>query len=71
MKTNKTSQSVLISLNDACVMTSLSRTFINKMRAAGEFPTAVALGEKRVAFVRSEVVEWIERRISARAGRTA
>lgn len=71
MKTTNTSQSVLVSLNDVCSMTSLSRTYINKMRAAGGFPAAVNLGEKRVAFVRAEVIEWIERRVAARTGRAA
>ncbi|MDF2811119.1 MAG: phage transcriptional regulator, AlpA [Microvirga sp.] len=57
----------LVSLNDVCRMTSLSRTAINIKRAAGTFPKAVALGEKRVAFVRAEVMAWIEERIAARA----
>lgn len=64
----------LVGLNDICAMTSLSRTSVNKKRAAGTFPQAVPLGERRVAFVRAEVVEWIESRIAARdtkAGRAA
>lgn len=60
---------VLISLNDACDMVSLSRTAINKMRKAGKFPEAVELGERRIAFVRAEVVAWVEARIAARAAR--
>jgi prophage regulatory protein len=56
----------LISLNDACELTSLSRTAINKWRALGQFPPAVPLGEKRISFVRSEVEEWIRDRIRAR-----
>ncbi|MEQ1955958.1 helix-turn-helix transcriptional regulator [Mesorhizobium yinganensis] len=56
----------LISMNDACALTSLSRTAINKWRAAGQFPQAVPLGEKRVAFVRAEVQKWISDRIRAR-----
>lgn len=58
---------VLISLNTACEMTSLSRTAINRLRAAGQFPAHVELGERRVGFVRAEVLEWIEGRIKARA----
>lgn len=57
----------LISLNDACALTSLSRTAINRYRAEGRFPKAVQLTEKRVAFVRSEVETWIARRIAARS----
>lgn len=56
----------LISLNEACRLTSLSRTAINRWRELGKFPKAVPLGHKRVAFVRSEVVAWIEARIAER-----
>ena len=62
----------LISLNDACRLTSLSRTSINRYRSDGRFPQEVNLGEKRVAFVRAEVLQWIEARIAEReAGRAA
>ncbi|QVQ38171.1 AlpA family phage regulatory protein [Pseudochrobactrum algeriensis] len=57
----------LISLNDACTLTSLSRTAINNFRSEGKFPEAVALSDRRIAFVRSEVVAWIDGRIAARA----
>lgn len=60
----------LISLNDACDLTSLSRTAINRWRDLGRFPKAVPLGDKRVAFVRSEVEQWIRDRIEER-GRAA
>lgn len=56
----------LISLNDACDLTSLSRTAINRWRDLGKFPKAVPLGDKRVAFVRAEVVAWINERIRDR-----
>ncbi|WP_292894490.1 helix-turn-helix transcriptional regulator [Nitratireductor sp.] len=61
-----TEKPALISLNDACRLTSLSRTAINRARQAGRFPQAVCLGEKRVAFVRSEVEQWIADRIASR-----
>lgn len=56
----------LISLNDVCKVTSLSRTAINRWRDLGKFPKAVPLGYKRVAFVRSEVEDWIRARVSER-----
>jgi prophage regulatory protein len=56
----------LISLNDACRMTSMSRTMLNRYRAEGRFPVAVDLGERRIAFVRSEVTAWINAKIVAR-----
>lgn len=57
---------VLISLNEVTRLTSLSRTMVNRYRAEGKFPKAVVLGEKRIAFVRSEVEGWINERIAAR-----
>ena len=59
----------LISLNEACRLTSLSRTAISRWRNSGQFPAAVPLGHKRVAFVRSEVEQWIYNRIADRARR--
>ncbi|SDN84123.1 AlpA family transcriptional regulator [Ensifer sp. YR511] len=59
---------ILIPMKEVCALTSLSRTMINRLRVAGRFPDAVELGEHRVAFVRSEVLAWIEERI---AGRTS
>jgi prophage regulatory protein len=61
----------LISLNDACRLTSLSRTGINKARTAGRFPQAIELDGRRVAFVRTEVESWIKSRIAARDARAA
>ncbi|RVM32855.1 AlpA family phage regulatory protein [Sinorhizobium meliloti] len=57
----------LISLKDTCSLTSMSKTMIHRLRSEGRFPAAVALGEKRIAFVRSEVHNWINGRIAARA----
>jgi prophage regulatory protein len=62
---------VIISLNDASEMTSLSRTAINRLRAAGQFPIHVELGERRVGFVRTEVLAWIEQRIGGRVAKVA
>jgi prophage regulatory protein len=58
---------ILVSLNTAATMTSLSRSMLNRYRAAGDFPAAVPMGERRVAFVASEVRDWISDRIAARA----
>lgn len=57
----------LISLNDACRLTSMSRTMVNRYRAEGRFPMAADLGDRRIAFVRTEVIAWIEGKIAARA----
>ena len=60
---------ILIPMKEVCTLTSLSRTMVNRLRVAGRFPEAVELGERRVAFVRSEVVAWIEERIAGRRDR--
>ncbi|KQS74181.1 transcriptional regulator [Rhizobium sp. Leaf384] len=57
---------VLVSLNQAAAMTSMSRGMLNRYRATGRFPAAVDLGDRRVAFVKSEVLDWIEKKIEAR-----
>ncbi len=57
----------LVSMNAVAEMTSLSRTAINKHRATGNFPIEVSLGQRRIAFVKSEIQAWIDARIAARA----
>ncbi|MER8562813.1 AlpA family phage regulatory protein [Mesorhizobium sp. M0633] len=57
----------LVSLNDAAKMTSMSRTMVNRYRAERRFPVAVSLGDRRVAFVHSELSDWIAAKIAARA----
>lgn len=62
------SGSILISINEACRRTSLSRTQINIYRSRGLFPEKVDVGTKRIAFVSDEVDQWIASRIAARNG---
>ena len=59
----------LLSLNEVCKKTSLSRTTINNHRFSGTFPEAVSLSETRIAFVETEVDDWIAERIAARRAR--
>jgi len=61
-----TAPPALVSLKEVCRITSLSRTAINQRRKDGTFPAAVSLGDKRVAFVHSEVDAWIRARIGSR-----
>lgn len=56
----------LISLKDTCALTSMSKTMIHRLRSEGSFPAAVSLGEKRIAFLRSEVTAWIQSKLAAR-----
>jgi len=62
---------ILIPMKDVCALTSLSRTMVNRLRSQGRFPQMVELGERRVAFVRSEVLAWIEERIAGRTCKCA
>lgn len=62
---------ILMSPKDAAQQTSLSRQLLTLMARAGEFPAPVQLGERRQAYVRAEVVGWLNDRIAARAGRAA
>lgn len=61
----------LISLNEAAALTSLSRTMLNRYRSEGRFPAAVPMGGRRIAFVRGEVLAWIQDRIDRRNERRA
>jgi prophage regulatory protein len=59
-------EACLVSMKRVCELTSLSRTMLNRYRAEGRFPAAVPLGDRRVAFVKSEIAEWINARVAAR-----
>ncbi|OWK25105.1 transcriptional regulator [Rhizobium yanglingense] len=58
--------SILVSVSEVAKMTSMSRTMVNRYREQGRFPQPVELGDRRVAFVKSEIIEWIEAKILAR-----
>lgn len=59
------SEPALISMNDACELTSLSRTAILRLVDAERFPPKVDMGTgRRFAFNRSDVKEWIEKRLA-------
>lgn len=62
---------ILMSPKEAAQQTSLSRQLLALMARAGEFPLPVQLGERRTAYVRAEVVDWMAKRIAARAGSAA
>ncbi len=62
---------ILMSPKEAAAQTSLSRQLLMLMARAGQFPAPVQLGERRTAYVRSEVVGWLNDRIAARTQRAA
>lgn len=62
---------ILMSPKEAAAETSLSRQLLILMSREGQFPVPVQLGERRQAYVRAEVVDWINNRIAARPQRAA
>lgn len=56
----------LIRLKDVKHVTGLSRSTIYKYIEEGAFPKSVSLGERAVAWVESEVMDWVIARIEAR-----
>lgn len=56
----------LMTPNEAATATSLSRPLLTLLAAEGQFPKPLRLTERRLAFVRSEVEDWIDARIAAR-----
>lgn len=53
-------------LNEVIRITSLSRTTIYRLISEGEFPKQVSLGGRSVAWVESEINEWMEEKVSNR-----
>lgn len=56
----------LLHLKEVLNRTSLSRSHVYRLMGLGEFPRSVALGA-RVAWVESQVEEWIQARIEESA----
>ncbi|MEK2096983.1 AlpA family transcriptional regulator [Vibrio parahaemolyticus] len=56
----------LIRLQEVMETTGLSRSCIYKYINAGKFPRNVPLGGSAVAWVESEVQEWVQEAVAAR-----
>lgn len=54
-----------IRLNDVKLITGLSKSSIYAMMNSGDFPENVSLGARAVAWIESEVSEWVENRVAA------
>ena len=57
---------VFVSPGRASEMTTLSGRQIDRLVAAGKFPKPVELSDRRIAFVKSEVLAWNLDRVAAR-----
>lgn len=60
------SDNKLISINEVCRRTSLSRTSVHLLRKSGQFPAPIQITEGRKAFIASEVDDWINKLIENR-----
>ena len=56
-----------IRLKEVMHMTGLGRSSIYKFMDEGRFPKTVSLGDRAVAWVESEVEQWIEDKMVERA----
>ncbi len=57
----------LLTVREVAERTRLSRATIYKMVRDGDFPRQVQIGANKVAWLRSEVDDWIQSRADARA----
>lgn len=67
MKPDNDNQPRLMSPKEAATATTMSRVLLTMMAKEGRFPSPVKIGERRIAYVRSEVEQWIDGQIAARA----
>ncbi|MDD9176313.1 MULTISPECIES: AlpA family transcriptional regulator [Aliivibrio] len=55
-----------LKLKEVMALTALSRSSIYKFMEESRFPKSVSLGDRAVAWVESEVEEWMYERLSQR-----
>lgn len=60
-----------IRLPEAMTRTGYSRSGIYKLISQGRFPKPVKIGTRAIAFIESEVDEWINQRIAESRGEAA
>ncbi|MFY3327260.1 helix-turn-helix transcriptional regulator [Vibrio fluvialis] len=53
----------LIRLKEVMAMTGLSRSYVYQLIGKGYFPQSISLGARAVAWVQSEVQQWIDSRV--------
>ncbi|MBP8038541.1 MAG: AlpA family transcriptional regulator [Prevotella sp.] len=56
----------LLKLKDVMAMTALSKPSIYRQLKAGTFPVPIRLGPRAVAWILSEIEEWVESKKSLR-----
>ena len=58
----------LLKLRDVRGTTGLSKTAIYKLQRIGQFPRAVRIGARAVAWSETEIARWVSDRIAERDG---
>jgi prophage regulatory protein len=59
-------QDRLLTLREVTEVTRLAKPTLYRMIKAGTFPRQIHLATQRVAWLRSEVLDWVERQAAAR-----
>ncbi|CAI1043512.1 Predicted transcriptional regulator [Serratia liquefaciens] len=54
----------LIRLTDVQRRTGYSKAWIYRLMSQGKFPTSVKIGTRAIAFVESEIDDWVNQRIA-------
>ncbi|MDQ9127653.1 AlpA family transcriptional regulator [Serratia fonticola] len=60
-----------IRLSNVQRRTGFSKAWIYRLMSQGRFPKSVKTGVRSIAFIESEIDEWISQRIAASRGDTA
>lgn len=66
-----TTSKKLVRLPEVLTRTGYSKAWIYKLIAQGRFPQSVKIGTRSIAFVESEIDEWIDQRIAESRGEVA
>ncbi|MGT3244547.1 helix-turn-helix transcriptional regulator [Yersinia enterocolitica] len=61
----------LIRLSEVQRRTGYSKVWIYRLISQGRFPSSIKIGSRSIAFVESEIDEWINQRIAASRGTAA
>ena len=59
-RANKSADKVVLDIKGVIELTTLGQTTIYELARDGKFPKQRKLGSQRVAWLRSEVVDWID-----------
>lgn len=64
-------QQSLIRLSEVQRRTGCSKAWLYRLMSQQRFPTAIKIGSRSIAFIESEIDEWINQRIAESRGKVA